>query len=277
MRNIFQENSSRGHFGTGSPTLGGFRPLQLGTKETPKELPSRPVKLSHRTNRLQWTVERLCSIMQRFSDQNVDPETQSKVFWSYVRQANGSSLNGSRSSRMGQFGQIASPATSAVPAQGAQVSQDPVIAAYQARCPGLPVPPKPATPDKELVAESPEKAGFHGKTTISHAEAVELNTALVEVLKPLTPEEAASEIGKVECLRDFAAGNFPKIERLQEDLQAFVDVGDTGATFTISKGDVVVAGKAIDCAVALGRGKLIKGALITGGAIGAGALLLFLL
>ena len=205
---------------------------------------SRPNKLSPSRDRFRWTVSRLCSIMRSFSEDSVSAEVQSQVFWSYVKQANS--------------------------------SEESVLTAYKTLCPELTVPAKSLTPEKELVAE-PGKSGFHGKTTISYAEAVELNTALTEVLRPLTPEEAASAIGKEECLRDFAAGNFPKLERLQDDLQSFIDAGDQGTTFTISKGDIVVAGKAIDCAVALGRGKIIKGALVAGSVIGAGALLLFLL
>jgi hypothetical protein len=244
MNNLFQQ----GAFGQAVE----FRPLRVMGQGKERLVdrpqfaqPIQPTRLSPSTDRFQWTVSRICSIMERFSGAGVEPEVQSQVFWSYVKQA--------------------------------QSSEESVIAAYKAACPTLPVPAKPATPDKELKEDRPDKVGFHGKTQISYAEAVELNTALEEVLRPLTPEEAASAIGKTECLRDFAAGNFPKVERLQADLQAFVDAGDTGGTFTISKGDIVVAGKAIDCAVALGRGKVIKAALVTGGVVGAGALLFLLL
>ena len=271
MRNLFQEGTYNGGVGMALPTLGAIRPLRMGQLDTiaqgqrqaagkaasadeiatfqaehkaRPEPASRPNKLSPSRDRFRWTVSRLCSIMRSFSEDSVAAEVQSQVFWSYVKQANS--------------------------------SEESVLTAYKTLCPELIVPAKPVTPEKELVAE-PGKSGFHGKTTISYAEAVELNTALTEVLRPLTPEEAASAIGKEECLRDFAAGNFPKLERLQDDLQSFIDAGDQGTTFTISKGDIVVAGKAIDCAVALGRGKIIKGALVAGGVIGAGALLLFLL
>lgn len=297
MRNLFQEGTYQAGIGMGSPG-GSFRPFRMGQVQNWSEgvnvgqagftgqgqavdqkgeegqigeqaqsatvvgsghhateqavnsrkplpmQPDRPRKLDNKRNRFEWTVGRLCSIMRSFSEDSIAAEVQSQVFWSYVKQADS--------------------------------SEESVLTAYKTLCPELTVPVKPVSPDKELVSE-PGKGGFHGKTTISYAEAVELNTALTEVLRPLTPEEAASAIGKEQCLRDFAAGNFPKLERLQDDLQTFIDAGDTGATFTISKGDIVVAGKAIDCAVALGRGKIIKNALVTGGVIGAGALLLFLL
>jgi hypothetical protein len=204
----------------------------------------KPFKNPVRRDRLTWSAMRLCRIMTRFADSSVDAEVKSHVFWSYVRHSGNEAA---------------------------------VLKAYTAACPTLEVPAKPVTPVKELVAETKEKEGFHGKTLISYQEAKELQLALTEVLKPLTPEEAANELAKEACLRDFSAGNFPALEELQEDLAAFVAAGDETATFEISKGQLVVAGKAIDCAVALGRGKAIKTALTAGG-IGIGALaLLFLL
>lgn len=253
MQNLFVEGTYQA--GVGMPQTGGFRPLQIGQKvkrapleeravQTP-EAGVRPRMLDNQRNRFEWTVGRLCSIMRNFTENEVAADVQGQVFWSYVRHA--------------------------------QSSEESVIAAYKTLCPELPVPAKPAVPEKELVAESPEKTGFHGKAKISFEEAKQLLLALDEVLRPLTPEEQGSEIGKQECLRDFAAGNFPKVERLRDDLAEFVAAGNTAATFEISKGDLVVAGKAIDCAVALGRGKAIKAAVTAGGVIGAGALLLLLL
>lgn len=269
MRNMFMEGTLQAGVGVAVPAIGGFRPFRMG--QTPGAgfgdlstfipqggqqvtIPENKVKpdqtrmpgvLSPSKDRFQWAVSRLCSIMRKFTEAEVAPDVQGQVFWSYVKHA--------------------------------QSSEESVITAYKTLCPDLPVPAKPLVPEKELVAESQEKTGFHGKTRINYEEAQQLLLALDEVLKPLTPEEQASEIGKRECLRDFAAGNFPKVERLKADLEAFVAAGDKTATFEISKGDIVVAGKAIDCAVALGRGKVVRAALTAGGVVGAGALLLFLL
>lgn len=270
MRNMFTE----GTVGISSPTIGGFRPIRMGQLNMstmgPLDMPSinqgeskdknqgaippMPIKpgpvphsrpLDAPRARFEWAVGRLCTLMRRFGESPISDEVKSQIFWSYVKHSNS--------------------------------SEESVLAAYKTLCPEFQVPPKPVTREKELVSEGHEHEGFHGKTQITYDEAKELMTALDEVLKPLTPEEAAKSVDTQACIRDFAAGNFPKVEALRDDLKAFIDAGDKTATFEISKGDVVVAGKAIDCAVALGRGKIIKTALVTGGAIGAGALLLFLL
>lgn len=195
--------------------------------------------------RFEKLLLRLCSIMTKFTESNVEAEVKSKFFWSYVRDAN--------------------------------QPEALVLSTFAQLCPNIPAPPKPTTPDRELKAESPAKAGFHGKAQISYAEAKELLAALDEVLKPFTPEELASDIGREECLRDLAAGNFPIVERLHDRLAQFVAAGDTGATFAISAGEMNVTGKAIDCAVALGRGKAIRTAATVGGIGAAGALLFLLL
>jgi hypothetical protein len=49
------------------------------------------------------------------------------------------------------------------------------------------------------------------------------------------------------------------------------------ATFEISHGEVVVTGKAVECAEAMGRVKIIKTVAYTGGAVAGGASLLWLL
>ena len=278
MRNIFADGTAKNGFSISSPTAGGFRPVKLGqvTSEAmsparmphtmgpndmptlepggdqkkpdikPQPLPAiRVRKLDNPRARFEWAVGRLCSVMRHFADQDIPDDAKSHIFWSYVKNSGS--------------------------------SEESVLTAYKTLCPELPVPPKPTTPDKELVAESPDKVGFHGKTTLSFDEAQQLKEALDEVLKPLTPEETAKAINSQECLRDLAAGNYPKVEALRDDLADFVAAGDKNATFEISKGDVVVAGKAIDCAVAIGRGAAIKTALTAGGVLGAGALLLFLL
>jgi hypothetical protein len=203
------------------------------------------VPTAYEPQRFEKLLLRLCSIMTKFTESNVDAEVKSKFFWSYVREAN--------------------------------QPEALVLSTFNQLCPNIPVPPKPTTPDRELKAESPGKAGFHGKTQINYAEAKELLAALDEVLKPFTPEELANDIGREECLRDLAAGNFPIVERLRERLSQFVAAGDTGATFQISAGEMNVTGKAIDCAVALGRGKAIRTAATVGGIGAAGALLFLLL
>jgi hypothetical protein len=202
-------------------------------------------RVAYDPQRFEKLLLRLCSIMTKFTESNVDAETKSRFFWSYVREAN--------------------------------QPEALVLSTFNQLCPSIPVPAKPTTPDRELKAESPGKAGFHGKTQISYAEAKELLAALDEVLKPFTPEELANDIGREECLRDLAAGNFPIVERLRERLSQFVAAGDSGATFQISAGEMNVTGKAIDCAVALGRGKAIRTAATVGGIGAAGALLLLLL
>lgn len=263
MRNIFVQDTYQAGLGLSSGS--GFRPIRMGeatfgmlpgmsgaaaaipeSKNRRPEIPHPPRRdgaLRISENRFQWAVGRLCSIMRKFSTTDVSEEIQGQIFWSYVRHA--------------------------------KSSEESVLTAYKTVCPELPVPAKPVSPEKELLEEG--KNVFRGKTSISYDEARQLMLSLDEVLRPLTPEEAASSIGKQECLRDFAAGNFPKVEELKDSLEAFIEAGDTAATFEISKGDIVVAGKAIDCAVALGRGKAIKAALTAGGVIGAGALLLFLI
>lgn len=226
-------------------TTGPVR-IKPGPERTPLPADQRKILPYQRKTRdpLQWSLNRICKIMTKVQqNENVEPETKGHLFWSYAKHSKNEAA---------------------------------FLKSYAELCPGLPVPEKPVKPETVLVAESADKIGFHGKTQISYAEAKELMVALEEVLRPLTPEESASELAKETCLRDFTAGNFPIVEELQSDLADFVAAGDTGATFEISKGQVIVAGKAIDCAVALGRGKAIKTALTVGG-IGAGAGLLWLL
>lgn len=227
-------------------TVPGTVPIKV--KPGPEMRPEDKVKPGPRADRprpdrFQWSVKRICKIMTKAQEGEVDPETKGHLFWSYAKHSKNEAA---------------------------------FLKSYTEICPGLPVPEKPAKPEKVLEAESPDKVGFHGKTQISYTEAKELMLALDEVLRPLTPEESMSDLASQECLRNFTAGNFPIVEELQADLSEFVAAGDTGATFEISKGQVIVAGKAIDCAVALGRGKAIKTAMTVGG-IGAGAGLLWLL
>lgn len=189
-------------------------------------------------------VDRLCSILVKFAEKDVPEDVAGRIFWSYADDAR------------------------IPPSVIAQMIQD--------RCPDLKIPGKPVTPAKEM--KKPEKEGFHGKTQISYEEAAELSGLLDLVLAPLTPEEAASEIADRECLREMNdAGGFPLVERLQARLKRFLATAQPTDTFTISHGETVVTGKAVECAEALGRIKTIKTVATVGGvAAGGGALLLLL-
>lgn len=189
-------------------------------------------------------VDRLCALATKFSDKEVDSEIASRIFWSYLDNAR-------------------------VPAEVA-------LPQVQARCPGIAIPARPSKPAVEL--KKPEKEGFHGKTQISCEEAEELSGLLDVVLAPLTPEEAAKEIAKEECLRELTdAGGFPIVERLQERLQDFLATAKPADTFEISQGEMVVTGKAVECAEALGRVRMVRTIVTAGGVVaGGGALLLIL-
>jgi len=189
-------------------------------------------------------VDRLCVLIEKFSDKDIDPEIASRIFWSYLDHA--------------------------------KVPPEVALPKVQERCPGLTIPARPAKPAAEL--KRPEKEGFRGKTSISYEEAKELADLLDVVLAPLTPEEAAKELAKEECLRELTeAAGFPIVERLQERLQEFLSTAAPTDTFEISHGETVVTGKAVECAEALGRIKTIRTIVTAGGiTVGGGALLLLL-
>lgn len=189
-------------------------------------------------------ADRLCVILGKFQAREVDEEMAARIFWSYVDDAR------------------------IPPSIAAQMIQD--------RCPDLKIPAKPVTPIKEI--KKAEKDGFHGKTEITFQEASELLDLLTVVLAPLTPEEAASTIADRECLRELNdAGGFPLVERLQERLMTFLETATPEDTFTISHGESVVTGKAVECAEALGRIKTIKTVAVVGGVAVGSTVLLFLL
>jgi hypothetical protein len=211
--------------------------------ERPDRRP-RPVPVEYQPARFERLLLRLCSIMRAFKAQGVAADVQSEVFWSYVR----------------HFRQ----------------PEDLTLAAFREVCPDAAAPPKPTRPPREL--KPPARAGFHGKTRIGMAEARELLAALDEVLRPLSPEEAASDIADEECLRELASGSFPIVEDLRARLAEFVAAGGADATFEISHGETVVTGKAVECAVALGRAGALRTALTAGtAAAGVGIALLLLL
>jgi len=189
-------------------------------------------------------VDRLCVLAEKFYDEEVDPEIASRIFWSYLDHA--------------------------------KVPPEVALSKVRERCPGLATPPRPAKPASEL--KRPEKEGFRGKTSISYEEAKELADLLDVVLAPLTPEEAAKELAKEECLRELTeAAGFPIVERLRERLQEFLSTAAPTDTFEISHGETVVTGKAVECAEALGRIKTIRTIVTAGGVtVGGGALLLLL-
>jgi hypothetical protein len=123
----------------------------------------------------------------------------------------------------------------------------------------------------------PQRRETGQKTAISLEEAAILLTALDEVLRPLTSEEAASEMAKEACLRELAAGPFPIVERLRDRLAALVAAAVPGSTLEISHGELTVTQKAVGCAEAIGRGQAIRTVVTVGGvAAGSGALLLLL-
>jgi len=211
------------------------------------ESANRPVRSAEQIERGQ---DRICEMLKKFSEDAPgsadESDARSRIFWSYVRH------------------------------QGEQAGQteDAVAQQVVARCPGMQVPPKPpaAGPMKP-----PGQQGFHGKTQLSYDEAKELSDLLDVVLQPLSPEEAAKEISRQDCLRDIVkADGFPIVDKLQERLKDFIATAKPTDTFEISHGEVVVTGKAVECAEALGRIKVIKTVAVTGGAVAGGAGLLWL-
>lgn len=135
---------------------------------------------------------------------------------------------------------------------------------------------KPAEPGKP-----PKEQGFHGKATITLDEAKELSGLLDTVLAPVTPEEANTELANHVCLRELNdSGGFPIVQRLRDRLKSFIATAAPTATFEISHGELVVTGKAVECAQALGRVKTIKTVktvATVGGVAAGGAGLLWLL
>jgi hypothetical protein len=194
--------------------------------------------------------DRICEMLRKFSEDRAgsgeESEARSHIFWSYVR------------AQAGRTGQ----------------GEDAIAKAVQARCPDAPIPPKPAP---QAPIKPPEEEGFHGKTRLSYAEAKELSDLLAVVLTPLTPEEAAKELAREECLRDIVrADGFPIVDRLQERLKQFVATAKPTDTFEISHGEAVVTGKAVECAEAIGRIKTIRTVATVGGVTAGGAGLLWL-
>lgn len=194
---------------------------------------------------------RICGLLQRFAEEAAgstdESEARSRIFWSYVR---------NETKRSGQ-------------------TEDAIAQAVQANCPTITLPPKPPAPRE---TKPPKEKGFHGKTMLSYDEAKELSELLTVVLTPLSPEEAAREIAREECLRDMVqAEGFPIVERLQERLTTFLATAQPTDTFEISHGEVVVTGKAVECAEAIGRVKTVRTVAYTGGAAAGGLGLLWLL
>ena len=160
--------------------------------------------------------------------------------------------------------------------------------------PGTPPEPKPArdirpsglpeTVKKNSEGEEKGKPGpgFHGKSTITFAEAKELSGLLEEALKPLTPAEEQSAEKEHACRREIKAGPYPIVVRLEERLKKFVETAHPMDMFEISKGELEVTQDAVECAIQIGRAGL-KRTLTTAAAVTAGigipaaALLLFIL
>lgn len=204
-----------------------------------RPLPERPT----RPDRVMNVILRMCTVLRKLAEKEVGEEIAARIFWSYADHAN--------------------------------LPTDMVTKLVSEHCPEVAIPPRPTTPPKQM--KRPEKEGFRGKTRLSYEEAQDLSELLTIVLAPLTPEEAASELADRECLRELTdAGGFPIVERLQERLKEFLATAQPTDTFEISKGEVVVTGKAVECADALGRLATIR-TVATAGGIGGAGLLLFLL
>lgn len=194
--------------------------------------------------------DRICEMLTKFSEDRPgssdESDARSRILWSYVND---------QARRTGQ-------------------SDDAVAQAVSARCPGAALPLKPAPPGP---IQPPGQQGFHGKTKLSFDEAKELSDLLTVVLTPLSPEEAAKEIAREDCLRDIVrADGFPIVDRLQERLKDFLAKAKPTDTFEISHGEAVVTGKAVECAEAIGRVKVIRTVAYAGGAAAGGAGLLWL-
>lgn len=225
----------------------GPRPAQRPMGPMGPQVARRP----ETADQIQQRETRICDMLKKFSeDQPGSPEesdARSRIFWSYIRH------------------------------QGEQAGQTEDAVAQQiiARCPGMQVPPKPSANAKPLTP--PGQQGFHGKTQLSYAEAKDLSDLLDVVLQPLSPEEAAKEIARQDCLRDIVqADGFPIVDKLQQRLKDFIATAQPTDTFEITHGEVVVTGKAVECAEALGRIKVVKTVAYTGGAVAGGAGLLWL-
>lgn len=220
-------------------------------KMGPTDMPQPTDRKAQIAERIQRGEDRICDMLKKFSDSAPESpdegDARSRIFWSYIRH------------------------------QGEQAGQSEDVVSQQiiARCPGMQVPPKPPTNAKPLTP--PGQQGFHGKTQLSYQEAKDLSELLDVVLQPLSPEEAAKEIARKDCLRDIVqADGFPIVDKLQQRLKDFIAAAKPTDTFTISQGEVTVTGKAVECAEALGRIKVVKTVAYTGGAVAGGAGLLWL-
>lgn len=247
------------HIGFSGPWMGQDGPPEkMRVKPTPVGMPASPVQSGMERERGPAEAERaekresrICEMLKRFSENRPgsgeESEARSHIFWSYVRH---------QAARTGR-------------------GEDAVAQAVQARCPDMTLPPKPS---KGGAPKPPEREGFHGKTRLPYAEAKELSDLLTVVLTPLTPEEAAKELAREECLRDIVrADGFPIVDRLQERLKDFLATAKQTDTFEISHGEAVVTGKAVECAEAIGRIKTVRTVATVGGAAAGGVGLLWLI
>lgn len=196
-------------------------------------------------------VERICRMLAKFSESEAggpeESDARSRIFWSYVRQHAGKTGRG----------------------------EDAVAQEIQARCPGAQVPAK--APQAAVPPKPPESEGFHGKTALTRDEASDLADVLAAVLTPLSPEDAAKEIAREECLRDVVrADGFPVVDRLRERLNEFVAKAKPSDTFEISKDEAAMTGKAVECAEAIRRARTVRTVAYAGGAAAGGVGLLWL-
>lgn len=225
------------------------KPVTDGDRRAMQRLPNGPQRTVQTV--VDRGLDRICAMLENFAERSSvgaeEGEARSHIFWSYIR-------NQAKRTNQGE---------------------EAVVQTVQGRCPNFSIPAKPPA---RVDTKPPKEKGFHGKTTLSYAEAKELSELLTVVLTPLSPEEAAKEIAREECLRDMVrAEGFPIVERLQERLTTFLATAQPTDTFEISHGEVVVTGKAVECAEAIGRVKTIRTVAYTGGAAASGLGLLWLL
>jgi hypothetical protein len=269
MRNLFLEGTYQAGVGIAMPTLGGFRPLQMGqvTNQpasgmipnttgtttvkgggagdvkvrpgpepvTPEKGAARPRKLDIPKNRFEWAVGRLCSIMRKLNASSANPNAISRVFWAFVRHA--------------------------------RSSEESVLTAYKTMCPELPVPEKP----KKVVQEKPAVP-----VRMTYKEAVAVAAQLEKALENVTVEQVVGA-ADAEASGTLAPEDLPNAEILKEEIVAFIQAGDTGATLTVDQAEVAAADKAIAQSSEVSGDSTKKVLLTTAAVAGVGALLYYLL
>jgi CCR4-NOT transcriptional regulation complex NOT5 subunit len=218
MRNLFQEGTYQAGLGVSVPVGGGFRPLRMGQAAATVELKplkfpdldkkpdARPMdagrlgRLSPRTDRFQWAVDRLCGVMRKLGATKANPQAVSRVFWAFVNHA--------------------------------KSSEESVLAAYQGMCPDLPVPGKPI----KRIGEKPSvqvpvtyKEAVQISTELDKAMETVTEEAVVqradaEASGALAPEDLPQvEIAQEELAAFVAAGNTGATLSIDQELVSVAD------------------------------------------------------